>query len=70
MEPGEREKPPPLPIKANVPFLGVSYEELMQKAGYIDEVVEYHGFTENKYAGRLVTPKKLISCCNYYSVCL
>jgi transcriptional regulator with XRE-family HTH domain len=57
METGERKKPSPISLKAIAPFLGVSYEDLMQKAGYIEEVIEHKGFTENIYRdeeGRLI----------------
>lgn len=49
IETGERKNPSPIVLKAFAPFLGVSYEELMQKAGYIEETVEHQGFVESIY---------------------
>jgi HTH-type transcriptional regulator, competence development regulator len=49
IETGERKKPSPIVLKAIAPFLGVAYEELLQKAGYIEEVIDHKGFTENIY---------------------
>lgn len=57
IESGERKKPSPHALKALAPFLGVSYEQLLQKAGYISEIVDHKGFTENIYrdqAGNLI----------------
>lgn len=36
-------------LKAFAPYLGVSYEELLKQAGYMEEIVEHEGFTENIY---------------------
>lgn len=49
IETGERKNPSPITLKAIAPWLGASYKELMQKAGYIEEVVEHQGYTENIY---------------------
>lgn len=38
IETGDRKKPSPISLKALAPHLGVSYAELMQRAGYIEEV--------------------------------
>lgn len=46
IETGDRIKPSPLSIKALAPHLGVSYEELMQKAGYIEEVYPRGSFED------------------------
>lgn len=57
LETGERKKPSPTVLKALHPYLGVSYEELLQRAGYIEEIVDHPGYTENLYKdedGRLV----------------
>lgn len=39
LETGDRKKPSPKAIKSIAPHLGVSYEHLMEKAGYIEKVV-------------------------------
>jgi HTH-type transcriptional regulator, competence development regulator len=49
IETGERQKPSPMALKAFAPHLGKPYEELMQKAGYIEEVVDHEGYLENIY---------------------
>lgn len=49
LENGERKSPSPHLLKALAPQLGVTYEEIMQKAGYLEEVIEHEGFTENVY---------------------
>lgn len=49
LETGGRKKPSPLVLKSLAPHLGVLYEELMQQAGYIEETIEHHGYTENLY---------------------
>lgn len=57
IETGERKKPSPSVLKAFAPYLGVTYEELMQQAGYIEEVIDHKGYTENLYKddqGKLV----------------
>jgi len=46
IETGDRIKPSPLSIKALAPHLGVSYDELMQKAGYIEEVYSRGSFED------------------------
>ncbi|MGE5390477.1 MAG: helix-turn-helix domain-containing protein [Deltaproteobacteria bacterium] len=47
METGDRKKPSPNSIKAIAPFLGISYEELMVKAGYIEHVIDHKSFDEH-----------------------
>lgn len=57
LESGERKKPSPVSLKAIAPFLGTSFEELLQEAGYIREVIDHQGYTENIYRdenGRLI----------------
>lgn len=49
LETDERKKPSPSILKALYPYLGVSYEELLQRADYIEEVVDHPGYTENLY---------------------
>jgi HTH-type transcriptional regulator, competence development regulator len=49
IETGERKKPSPIALKALAPFLGVTYEELLQQAGYLEEVIQHNIFTENIY---------------------
>lgn len=49
LETGERKKPSPITLKAIYTYLGVPYEELMQKAGYIEETINHEGYTENLY---------------------
>lgn len=49
IETGERQKTSPTVLKAFAPHLGRSYEELMQQAGYIGEVIDHQGYTENVY---------------------
>lgn len=49
IESGERKNPSPLVLKSLAPHLGVSYEELMIKAGYIEETIDHSGFTEKVY---------------------
>lgn len=46
MESGERKKPSPGILKALSPYLDISYEELMVKAGYIEHVVDHSSFDE------------------------
>lgn len=47
LETGERLKPSPKVIKAIAPSLGISYEELMVKAGYIEHVINHDSFDEH-----------------------
>jgi HTH-type transcriptional regulator, competence development regulator len=57
LETGDRKNPSPATLKAIAPHLGVSYHELMKNAGYIEEVIDHQGFTENIYRdenGRLI----------------
>lgn len=49
IESGDRKKPTPLLLKALAPHLGVSYEQLMVKAGYIEEIVEKDRYLERQY---------------------
>ena len=49
IESGERKKPSPLVLKAIAPHLGVSYEHLMSKAGYIEETVEHERYIERQF---------------------
>lgn len=49
LESGERKNPSPPVLKALAPHLGISYEELMKKAGYIEEVIDHSGYTETVY---------------------
>lgn len=49
LETGERKKPSPTVLKALHPYLGVSYEDLLQRAGYIEERIDHPGYTENLY---------------------
>ena len=46
IESGNRQKPSPLVLKAIYPFLGVTYEALLIKAGYMEETVDHDGYTE------------------------
>ena len=46
LETGERRKPSPDVLKALAPHLGVRYEDLMIKAGYMEETLEHKNFTE------------------------
>ena len=47
IESGDRQKPSPIILKALAPCLGVSYEELLKQAGYLEEVVDHQGYTEH-----------------------
>jgi transcriptional regulator with XRE-family HTH domain len=49
IESGESQKPSPSILKSIAPFLGVGYEELMVKAGYMEESIEHSGYTELVY---------------------
>lgn len=49
VESGDRQKPSPVLLKAVAPRLGVSYEELLKKAGYLEEVIDHSGYTEHVY---------------------
>lgn len=49
LETGERKRPSPDVLKSLAPHLGVFYEDLMKKAGYIDEVFDHPNFTETVY---------------------
>lgn len=49
LESGDRIKPSPAVLKAIAPHLGVSYQELMIKAGYIEEMEEEGGVTTAMY---------------------
>jgi HTH-type transcriptional regulator, competence development regulator len=57
IETGERKKPSYITLKAIAPYVGVSYQELLKEAGYIEEVIDYQGYTEKIYRdenGRLI----------------
>ncbi|MGO5064110.1 MULTISPECIES: helix-turn-helix domain-containing protein [unclassified Clostridium] len=47
IESGERHNPSPNILKSIAPHLGLSYGELMIKAGYIDESIEHEKYTEH-----------------------
>ncbi|EJP6474090.1 helix-turn-helix transcriptional regulator [Clostridium sporogenes] len=47
IESGERQNPSPNILKSIAPHLGLSYGELMIKAGYIDESIEHEKYTEH-----------------------
>lgn len=49
IESGERKKPSPKILKAIAPHLGTTYEDLMKKAGYIEELVDHKSYTELVY---------------------
>lgn len=49
LESGERKNPSPQVLKSLAPHLGITYEELMKRAGYLEEVVEHNGFLETIY---------------------
>lgn len=49
LESGERKNPSPPVLKSLAPHLGVPYEELMKKAGYIEEVIDHTNYTETVY---------------------
>lgn len=46
IETGDRKKPSPISLKALAPHLGIGYGELMQKAGYIEEVYPRGSFED------------------------
>lgn len=46
VESGDRKKPSPALLKAIAPHLGIPYEVLMNKAGYLEKVVDHSGYTE------------------------
>ena len=50
LESGERQKPSPQIIKAIAPYLGISSEELMMQAGYIDHVIDRDKYEEESIA--------------------
>lgn len=47
IESGDRKKPSPALLKAMAPHLNISYEKLMNEAGYLEEVVDHRGYTEH-----------------------
>ena len=49
IESGERKMPTPKILKAIAPHLGTSYENLMSKAGYIEETVDHNTYMEIVY---------------------
>jgi transcriptional regulator with XRE-family HTH domain len=46
IESGERKKPSPDLLKAMAPHLDTPYEVLMNRAGYLEEVVNHNSFVE------------------------
>jgi HTH-type transcriptional regulator, competence development regulator len=48
IESGERKNPSYVVLKAISPHLNIAYEELLQKAGYIDSLEETEKFTDNE----------------------
>src|SRR5690554_5655443 len=49
IESGDRQKPSPAILKGVAPHLDISCEELFKKAGYLEEVIEYKGYTEHVF---------------------
>jgi transcriptional regulator with XRE-family HTH domain len=49
IETGQRKNPTPAVLKALAPHLEVPYEELLIKAGYIEETIEHSGYTEKVF---------------------
>lgn len=49
IESGERQSPSPSILKAIHVYLGVTYEDLMIKAGYMEETIDHMGYTEKVY---------------------
>jgi HTH-type transcriptional regulator, competence development regulator len=49
IEAGERKKPSASTLKAIAPCLGVSYQELLKQAGYLEEIIDHEGYTEKIY---------------------
>lgn len=49
IESGERKNPSPPVLKSLAPHLSISYEELMKKAGYIEEVIDHSAYIETVY---------------------
>lgn len=49
IESGKRKNPSPLVLKALAPQLGVSYEDLMKKAGYIEDTINNSDFYEKVF---------------------
>ncbi|MDP4180859.1 MAG: helix-turn-helix transcriptional regulator [Bacillota bacterium] len=49
IESGERKNPTPAVLKALAPHLDISYEDLMIKAGYIEETIDHSGYTEKVF---------------------
>jgi len=56
LETGDRKKPSPLVIKAIAPCLGVSNEDLMEKAGYIEKIIPRGGFEDILWEDKDGTP--------------
>lgn len=59
IETGERQKPSPDVLKALAPVLEITYEELMNKAGYLNErssFIQDYRYSEEKFI-ELITPK-------------
>lgn len=49
IETGERKKTSPISLKAIAPFLGVSYQELMIRAGFSEKTIDHQSYTEYIY---------------------
>jgi transcriptional regulator with XRE-family HTH domain len=49
VETGARKKISPVTLKSLYKCLGVSYEELLQRAGYIEEIIDHGRYTEKLY---------------------
>jgi len=68
IEAGERQNPAPTTLKVIAPVIGVTYEELLAKAGYIEKQIDHEGYTEHVYTdedGRVIDIiRKLKALCN------
>lgn len=53
LESGERKSPSPPVLKSLAPHLGIPYEELMKKAGYIEEIIDQPSYAETVYKDEL-----------------
>lgn len=74
IESGERQKPSPDALRAIAPVLGLSYETLMDKAGYIDfrAIITENKQAEEKFI-EIVTPKLIkvgwsVVSCNDHAI--
>ncbi|EJO5348251.1 helix-turn-helix transcriptional regulator [Clostridium botulinum] len=62
IESGERQNPSPNILKSISKHIGISYSELMIKAGYIDESIDHEKYTEHIFRngdGKLADTIKL-----------